>query len=247
MGSVLWTINLAIYLYFKVITIRLHPRSRMMRVLTIGLYIVGYGLPFYLAMYYYAQGLIGPNEFLSSGWCTINVFDSTTGDKFILPYLIGYDMWMYIALVLIPILVIATKYQIDSESIKKKTGTSPIMPVVKSSWKSVEMKLMAIPVIFLLLRIWSICTGVIFIYSNSYCWVDPNAVKALSYLSGIGDSGQGFFNGILFVILTKSVRESFVKKLLRLCCRPQPEKGRLLLADAKYHKGPIGPPSSSVP
>ena len=69
------------------------------------------------------------------------------------------------------------------QSNKKKVGTSPIVPVVKSSWKSVEMKLMAIPVIFLLLRIWSICTGIIFIYSDAYCWVDPAAIKALYYLS----------------------------------------------------------------
>ena len=114
-GSVLWTIGLAIYLYFKVITIRLHPRSQMMRALTVGLYLVGYILPLFIAMYFYALGLLGSNKFLSSGWCTVDVFDSKTQERFILPYLIGYDMWMYMAIILIPLLVIATKYQIDSE------------------------------------------------------------------------------------------------------------------------------------
>lgn len=38
---------------------------------------------------------------------------------------------------------------------------------------------------------------------------------------GIGDSGQGLLNAILFVILTKQVRDSY----LRLCCCCKKDKG----------------------
>ena len=162
-GSVLWTIGLAIYLYFKVITIRLHPRSRMMRALTVGLYLVGYLLPCFISMYFYALGLLGSNKFLSSGWCTVDVFDSKTQERFILPYLIGYDMWMYMAIILIPLLVIATKYQIDSEV--------PVCPCI-GVCMSVYLKLSVYPCISNCLSVYlklSICLSQIVCLSISNC------------------------------------------------------------------------------
>ena len=36
------------------------------------------------------------------------------------------------------------------------------------------------------------------------------------FIQGIGDSSQGFANVIIFVIFTKNIRDSFIK---RICCR----------------------------
>lgn len=114
-GSVLWTIGLTLYLYFKVVTIHSQPRTRTMQILVIGLYIVGYVFPMLVASYFLGLGLIGYNRFLSSGWCTANVFDVNTQKRMVLQFVIGYDMWMYLSLFLIPFLVIATKIMINAE------------------------------------------------------------------------------------------------------------------------------------
>ena len=114
-GSVLWTIGLTVYLYFKVITIHAQPRTRTMQVLSIGMYIVGYFFPALVASYYLGLGLISYNRFLSSGWCTINVFDVHTRQRKVLQFVIGYDMWMYLSVLLIPFLVIATKIMLNAE------------------------------------------------------------------------------------------------------------------------------------
>ena len=114
-GSVLWTIGLTLYLYFKVVTIHSQPRTRTMQILVISLYIVGYVFPIVVASYFLGLGLIGYNKFLSSGWCTANVFDVDTQQRMILQFAIGYDMWMYLSLFLIPFLVIATKIMINAE------------------------------------------------------------------------------------------------------------------------------------
>ena len=114
-GSVLWTIGLTLYLYFKVVTIHSQPRTRTMQILLISLYIVGYVFPIAVASYFLGLGLIGYNKFLSSGWCTINVFDVHTRQRMIHQFAIGYDMWMYLSLFLIPFLVIATKIMINAE------------------------------------------------------------------------------------------------------------------------------------
>lgn len=114
-GSVLWTIGLTVYLYFKVVTIHLQTRTQTMKLLLIGQYIVGYAFPVVVATYYLILGLISYNKFLSSGWCTINVFDVDTRQKMVLQFVIGYDMWMYLSLFLIPFLVIATRSMINAE------------------------------------------------------------------------------------------------------------------------------------
>lgn len=114
-GSVLWTIGLTVYLYFKVVTIHLQPRTQTMKVLLVAQYIVGYAFPILVATYYLVLGLISYNRFLSSGWCTINVFDVDTRQKKVLQFVIGYDMWMYLSLFLIPFLVIATRSMINAE------------------------------------------------------------------------------------------------------------------------------------
>ena len=43
------------------------------------------------------------------------------------------------------------------------------------------------------------------------------------YSQGIGDSGQGFTNAILFIFFTKNVRRSFVRFLCCKCRQPEEE------------------------
>ena len=44
-------------------------------------------------------------------------------------------------------------------------------------------------------------------------------ILSVSVLQGIGDSGQGFANAVLFILFTRSVRTSFMSCIV--CCRKQ--------------------------
>ena len=109
--------------------------------------------------------------------------NTKTGWSHPVPFAIGYDLWMYGALLIIPLLVFATKIIMSNKTRGFKEGTAPISPVVHLSWKSVELKLMAVPIIFLLLRMWSMIMGILFIYSKSFCSVPPTVIKALIVLA----------------------------------------------------------------
>ena len=108
-GSIIWTISLAVYLYLKVISIRVYDIPQLMRGVSIAMYIVGYALPVVVATYFLVLGFYGPSDLFSSGWCTLNMVNTKTGWSHPVPFAIGYDLWMYGALLIIPLLVFATK------------------------------------------------------------------------------------------------------------------------------------------
>ena len=94
------------------------------------------------------------------------------------------------------------------------------------------MKLVAIPIVFIVLRFWSFllvemtinssegtlsCTFVLtllFLAVSSAIFTITNFRKILQ---GIGDSGQGFFNAIIFCAFNKRLRHSIKLIPLRFC------------------------------
>lgn len=82
------------------------------------------------------------------------------------------------------------------------------------TWKITEKKLLAIPIIFIILRL----PGTI---RTAYMIANPHGTGAGGvwvYLQAIGDSGQGIANGLLFGLFTEKVR-SYYYKLLGRCTR----------------------------
>lgn len=83
-----------------------------------------------------------------------------------------------------------------------------------TTWKITEKKLLAIPVIFIVLRLpGTIRTVQLMVHPN-----DPLNQTWIAVLQAIGDSGQGFANGLLFGLFTEKVR-SYYYKLLGRCTR----------------------------
>lgn len=81
-----------------------------------------------------------------------------------------------------------------------------------TTWKITEKKLLAIPFIFIILRL----PGTI---RTVYLMVHPNhpiTYQWLAVMQAIGDSGQGLANGLLFGVFTEKVR-SYYYKLLNRC------------------------------
>lgn len=89
------------------------------------------------------------------------------------------------------------------------------------TWKMTEKKLLAIPVIFIILRL----PGTI---RTVYMMIHPNTPLggAWLYLQAIGDSGQGFANGLLFGLFTEKVR-SYYYKLIGRCTRRRYEEAKV--------------------
>jgi len=83
-----------------------------------------------------------------------------------------------------------------------------------TNWKITEKKLLAIPIIFIILRLpGSIRTIYLMAHPGH-----PLKNKWLSVMQAVGDSGQGLANGLLFGVFTEKVR-SYSYKLLGRCTK----------------------------
>ena len=102
-ASVLWTISLAVYLYFLIVH---HGTALALRSLRLS-YLLCYGLPLLLALWLVLTGRAGYSPYDSSGWCAIVEKDPWTGEEDVFVTVIGYDLWIYLAIVIIGAIYIA--------------------------------------------------------------------------------------------------------------------------------------------
>ena len=112
-GSVLWTLGLAVYLYYRIVSRDANVTKWVVRVL----YCVCYGLPLYVSLWLLLTGHLGyPSRGdLSGGWCSIIVGKDTlvdTGkyDETLLLFMVN-DIWMILTFVtMVPIYLIVHCY-----------------------------------------------------------------------------------------------------------------------------------------
>lgn len=98
-GSVLWTLALAVYLYYRIVS---RDRSVTKRLLMM-LYVVCYVLPLYVSLWLLLDHHMGyPRNVLSgAGWCSIR--ENTNG----LVVFMTYDVWIWLGIiVLIPLYLV---------------------------------------------------------------------------------------------------------------------------------------------
>jgi len=112
-GSVLWTLGLAVYLYYRIVSRDANVTKWVVRVL----YCVCYGLPLYVSLWLLLTGHLGyPSRGdLSGGWCSIIVgkdtlFDAGKYDETLLLFMVN-DIWMILTFVtMVPIYLIVHCY-----------------------------------------------------------------------------------------------------------------------------------------
>jgi len=98
-GSVLWTLALAVYLYYRMVSRDAIITKRLVRIL----YVVCYALPLYVSLWLLLDHHMGyPHNVLSgAGWCSLR--DNVNG----LVILMTYDIWMWLGIiVLIPLYLV---------------------------------------------------------------------------------------------------------------------------------------------
>lgn len=100
-ASILWTIALAGFMYFLIIH---HNNANMSLYFRRASYIICYGLPFFVSLWLVLSGKLGYSPLDSAGWCSLISKDSVTGRVDIFTTIFGNDLWVYLAMVTIPVL-----------------------------------------------------------------------------------------------------------------------------------------------
>lgn len=217
-SSILWTICLAVYIYLCIMVARKKIVSWSVPVF----YVLSYGLPLIVSAWYGSTGKLGYDYIGGSGWCTVKL--SFEGSQRLLSPFFTNDIWIYLTIFLVPVIFLALHFHLKFEKAKNRS-------ILTQNWKAtmnnVEIKLLLIPIIFILLRIWSLLLVIIAVEAKYD--LNCGAVKFFLYISGVGDSGQGFFNGILFVLFSHKVRSYFMN--LCICCKANSLRSVTLQSD----------------
>lgn len=111
-GSVFWTVSLMAYLYFRII----HSRTKHALYFLRFCYVFCYGLPLIIFLWLVFTGRLGYSPYDSAGWCTLITKDPLKRGKVdIFVTLLGNDLWIYLAFVLIPLLYISIKLYVSNK------------------------------------------------------------------------------------------------------------------------------------
>jgi hypothetical protein len=167
------------------------------------------------------SGRLGHSPHGGSGWCSLKI-EQESRSTGILITVLGNDLWIYLTVVVVTVLYLTTHCHIKHHAYLQSTLQS--RPHNSSVVTSVDIKFLLIPLAFLLLRLGSMVVVIVYVYAQAT--VSLLATYILLCIAGIGDSGQGFVNAVLFCVFTAKVREKFKIGLARLrhcrCCKRHP-------------------------
>ena len=116
-GSVLWTVSLAVYLYLLI----LHHGTNIAVYFVRFAYVFCYGLPILVSLWLVLTHRLGYAPYNSSGWCSLILKDPSTGDVDLYVTVLGYDLWIYLAIILIPLLYCSVRVYIMDQVCKYTT------------------------------------------------------------------------------------------------------------------------------
>ena len=180
LSSVLWTICVAVYVFFRIML----ENSKVAQRSVYGFYVICYGLPLIMTLWFSLTEKLGGSggdgdTYGGSGWCSLKINGKHGADTF--NVVIGNDIWIYLTIILVPLIFISLhfylRYQVCTYGglfsinifsfyyfiiyLQVKAGKTILTQNLSSAVQSVERKLMLIPIIFILLRIWSLLLVII--------------------------------------------------------------------------------------
>ena len=98
-SSVLWTISLAVYLYFYIVNYR-YRTAWYSYVFSYGFC---YGMPAFVVGWLVYTKRVGFSPYNSSGWCSLKIYDSASGETSNFIAVVGYDLWIYTAMITVTV------------------------------------------------------------------------------------------------------------------------------------------------
>ena len=114
-GSIFWTNWLAVYLYFSVVH---HYNAKISKGVLIFGYLLCYLMPLGLSSWLLATDRLGFSPYGSVGWCAIQLTKGTTYSKAAkdtIATMFGYDLWIYLTFILVPVLFVGIRAHISIE------------------------------------------------------------------------------------------------------------------------------------
>ena len=110
-SSILWTIAIAVYIYLMI----MYDRAPVARKATYAFYVICYGIPLITTLWFALTGKLGYSRYGGSGWCSLILKDRQTGLYKPLTAVFGNDMWIYLTIVLVPVLFLSIHFYLRSE------------------------------------------------------------------------------------------------------------------------------------
>ncbi|KAL5499668.1 hypothetical protein EMCRGX_G011123 [Ephydatia muelleri] len=204
LSTMFWTVAVAFYLCVLVV---LHKQTGW--VLVVVLYVVCWGIPGVLTIWLGVSEHLGLDQGATNGFCAVIPGAANSSDPYVI--VVGYDMWLYLAFILLPAFYATLHYKLQPCALGHCCSLSR-RPISKG-----DRKLAFVPLVFLFLRVWSIVVDVSIYYlpkDDTNRYRQSTASEVIGILEGIGIAGQGFANGVLFCLLTKAVRKRILAGLV---------------------------------
>uniref|UniRef100_A0A6B2LB81 G-protein coupled receptors family 2 profile 2 domain-containing protein n=1 Tax=Arcella intermedia TaxID=1963864 RepID=A0A6B2LB81_9EUKA len=214
MYTFLWTMFIGIYMLL-IITKRKRTAMKLIPLF----HLITLFVPLIIVCVAMAYGALGYS--MQSGtrdWCWISDHYMIYQPHFEQP-LTSILFWQIVAgkgIEIFAYIVTPIVYLFSRRELGTNESSSLFMDYQILTIQDIDRKLILIPLIFFGARVWGtirflgVSTGLTVIKCQFW----------LAVLQGFGDSAQGFFNAILFVALTRKIRDKF--KLL-LCCKEEKE------------------------
>lgn len=175
LGSILWTISLSMYLYILIS----QKGTREARLLVRFAYFFCYLMPVGITLWQRFTDRIGYTPFESTGWCG-SVFVRPNRKPDIYASVFGYNLWICLTFILVPVLSIAAHLYIRDEV--KIAGPNAQSDRLLSALQKLDYKFLLVPVVFILLRMWSFMGDIVFVYFG-LSQIHPHGLaKMLMYL-----------------------------------------------------------------
>jgi G protein-coupled receptor 157 len=206
-ASILWTLALSVYIYLLVV----HEHRKLHSKAVYFCYVLCWGLPLLISLWLVLTGRLGHSLHGGSGWCSLKLEQEKRSTGIYIT-VFGNDLWVYLTVVVVTLLYLTTHCHIKR---KLQSSVTVHSKPQKSAVTSADMKFLLIPLAFLLLRCGSIVVVIVYIYAQAK--TSNKVAYFLLCIAGIGDTGQGFVNAILFCLFTTKVREKLKVGVARLC------------------------------
>jgi G protein-coupled receptor 157 len=107
-SSILWTNCIAVYIFFHI----LYERQLKTFWTMLSFYVLSYGLPLILILWFLFTDKLGYSPYGSSGWCSVIVYNYTTGERYPLTLVFANDIWFYLTITLVPLIFISLKFHL---------------------------------------------------------------------------------------------------------------------------------------
>ena len=194
-GSILWTICLSMYLYILIS----QKGTREAKIFLKFAYFFCYLIPIGIIVWLNLTHRVGYSPFESTGWCG-SIFVLPNKQREIVASIFGYNLWIFLTFVLVPVLSISAHMYIRDEvytmmnewcvyitywqfNLQVKFIGSNLQSIrLHAALQKLDYKFLLVPVVFILLRIWSFFGDVWFVYCNHHSISPHYLAKGLMYL-----------------------------------------------------------------